>query len=259
MIEENASGFEYEDTSIKCFKEGKIAVLQIKANIFNTLVNFTESGKFFQLFELIEKDKEISSIFLYNEPDCLSAKQYDIFIENIYSEKGIKDDIPSKKISNKLLRTREIVVLNRFILNISNSSKLFVIGLQGNIATPFFGASLASDIRFGSTDLVFSFPHIKYKFHPGGALPFFISKSLNPGIAAEIIFKGEDIKSNKAMDLGLINKIIANDDFKENCIKEINACYNLDQCCIARTKSMMNCYSRKELQNYINKEFNIFI
>jgi len=259
MIEGNSSSFKYEDTSIKCFKEGKVAVLQIKANVFTTLVNITESGKLFQLFELIEKDKEISSIFLYNEPDCLSAKQYDIFIKNIFTEKGINDDISSRKISDKVLRTREIVALNRFILNISNSSKLFVIGLQGNIATPFFGASLASDIRFGSTDLVFSFPHIKYKFHPGGALPFFISKYLNTGIASEIIFRGEDIKSNKAMDLGLINKIIINDNFKENCIKEINDKYNLDQCCIARTKSMMNCYSRAELKNYIEREYDIFI
>ena len=206
MIEENVSGLDYEDTSIKCFKEGKIAVLQIKANVFTTLVNITESGKLFKLFDLIEKDKEISSIFLYNEPDCLSSKQYDKFIKNIFTEKGINDDISSEKIGDKALRTREIVVLNRFILNISNSSRLFVIGLQGDIATPFFGASLASDIRFGSTDLVFSFPNIKYKFHPGGALPFFISKYLNPGIASEIIFRGEDIKINKAMNLGLVNE-----------------------------------------------------
>ena len=85
-------------------------------------------------------------------------------------------------------------MIDRIILRLIELKKITYIGLQGEVVTPFFGASLSFDFRFASRDMCFSLAHSQYGLHASGALPFFLPRFLQYSQAIEIILEKQPFK-----------------------------------------------------------------
>jgi enoyl-CoA hydratase/carnithine racemase len=206
------------------------------------------------LIQLAERIPDVKALMVTNEPGCMDEEKYDQFLHRIL-ERGIDPYAPeeTRGIVQKIDRVREINILNRAITHLVEFKKISVMGLQGNIVTPFFGTSLALDFRYAADDMSFSLAHLKYGLHPSGALPFFLPRYVSHSKAIEILFKCEKLTAQEALDLGLVNSILPAADFENHCLKEIEKICHLDTRVIHATKLLAN-FSRIELRNYFDIE-----
>ncbi len=246
--------FNFESKEMKSYLKEDIAIIKIKCNVFDTLTDLAESGKLLSLIQLAERIPDVKALLVLNEPGCMDEEEYDRFLKRIL-DRGIDPYAPEDQrgIVQKIDRAREINILNRTITHLVDFKKISVMGLQGNIVTPFFGASLAVDFRYAAEDMSFSLSHLKYGLHPGGALPFFLQHYLSHSKTIEILFKSERITAGEALDLGLVSAVLPAQDFENHCIKELeNICY-LDTRVIHATKLLAN-FSRIELRHYFDVE-----
>lgn len=246
--------FYFESHEIKSYLNEDIAVIKIKCSVFDTLTDLVESGKMLSLIQLAERIPDIKVLLILNEPGCMSDEEYDAFLKRIL-ERGIDPYAPeeTRGIVQKIDRAREINILNRTITHLVDFKKISVMAMQGNIVTPFFGASLAVDFRFVSEDMHYSLAHLKYGLHPSGALPFFLQRYLSHGKTMEVLLKSEKLSAAEAKELGLVTMILPSGNFEEECFKALeNICY-LDTRVIHATKLLAN-FSRTELRHYFDIE-----
>lgn len=246
----------FEDNNFKSFVNNESLVIAIKQNVFEIVTDMAESNYLIDLFYLAEENPSIKAIFLYNEPEVLGVEVYENYINNLIT-KDKKDSPPFlTDDSRQTIRSRQIAILNHLIEESLNLKKLFIVGLQGSIVTPFFGASLAADLRFASDDMFFSLTHLKFGIHPSGALPFFLPKYIGNGRAKQLLFSRENITSQQALELGIINYIFPQKTFLEDSLRELEKITQLDMNVIRTTKKLMKLDNR-EIQNYFDQESKI--
>jgi enoyl-CoA hydratase/carnithine racemase len=246
--------FNFKTAEIHSYLKEDIAVIRIISNIFQAFTDLAESGKLISLIQLAERIPDVKALLIINEPGCMSEEEYDKFLHRILA-RGIDPYAPeeSRGIVQKIDRTREINILNRAIAQLVEFKKIAVMGFQGNIVTPFFGAGLAVDFRYAAQGMSFSLAHLKYGIHPSGALPFFLSQYLGHGKAVEILFQREKITAQEALDMGLLTTILPAQDFEKHCLKEIEKLCHLDTRVIHATKLLAN-ISHIDLRHYFDIE-----
>ena len=246
--------FNVKTDEFQSYLREDIAVIKIKCHVFDSLTDLAESGKMIALIQLAERIPDVKALLVLNEAGCMDEEEYDKFLHRIL-ERGIDPFAPeeTRGVIQRVDRIREINVLNRVITHLVEFKKISVMGMQGNIVTPFFGASLSVDFRYGAEDMSFSLAHLKYGLHPSGALPFFLPRYVCHSKAIELLFRCEKISVNEALELGLVNRILPAADFENHCIQEIDKLCHLDTRVIHATKLLAN-FSRIELRNYFDIE-----
>ena len=70
------------------------------------------------------------------------------------------------------------------------------------------------------------------------------------------VFLSNQISSEKALELGLINKIVPSENFLEGVINDIEIVTNLQSCTLRRTKQLA-AYTRDSLSDYFKYEGSI--
>ena len=246
-------GFFFETNELKTYLKDEIAVIKVKGNVFGTITDLAESGKFLSLIDMAEKNPDIKALLLINEPGCLGEDEYDTFLRKVLSREEDAERASQGTLIPKDSRIREINILNRVITHLVEFKKISVMGQQGTIVTPFFGAGLSADFRYAAEGVTYSLYHLKYGVHPGGALPFFLSRYVGHSKAVEVLFKGEKISAREALDLGLITAVLPKADFENHCIREIKKLCQLDLRLINTTKLLVN-FPRAELRDYFDIE-----
>ena len=245
---------EFENESFKGWRDESVAIVKIKCNAFYSLIDIEISRQLLNWFDLVSDQEDINAILFVNEKGCLGNTAYEVFVTEL-TGKELKKDTGNLLSENDLLqvRSKEINVLNSLLRATINYRKLVVSGLQGTIVTPFIGASLATNFRFGSEDLVLSFAHVNYGIHASGAIPFFLPKYIGTGKASKYIFEGGEILAQEAVQLGLVNKIIPSISFVEDCINEAKKLSRMGGTYIKWTKHLL-LRDREELINYLHEE-----
>ncbi len=245
---------EFENNEFKCFINEQIAIVKVKCNAFYSLTDLDVSRRILQWFDIVAEEDDIKAILFLNEKGCYGNTAYEVFLTSItgrdYSSHQQQKLSPQER---SQIRTREVNVLNSFIMATVNYKRFVVTGLNGTIVTPFFGASLASNFRFISENSVISLNHHKFGLHPGGALPFFLPKYIGLGRASEFVFNGGEIQAKDALEIGLVNKILSEEKFDEQCIKETKLLCEYGKRYIRWTKELLIPF-KEELIDYLHKE-----
>ncbi|RLD76394.1 MAG: hypothetical protein DRJ10_13645 [Bacteroidetes bacterium] len=229
-----------------------LAIIFIKKDVFRLLTTGTESELLLNTLDILQFDPKIKALLFLNTPECYGEKIYDSFLKEIMLFNKESKDIEIPAFCNDMARHREINILNRFVQYLANYKKLCFTVLSGSIVTPFIGASLATDIRYATPEMFFSFAHNKYGLHPSGGLPYFLTHQLGYNKALEIIFS-EKITSKEALKLGLINKIVPRENLVEFIINKIEKITQFRSCTLRRTKQL-SAYAHNSLSDYFTYE-----
>ncbi len=230
----------------------ELAIILFKSDVFELLCHRNNFDPFFNVLENLRKDHKIKALIFSNEPDCLGEKAYDNFLKKIMFQENINKDSETSNFDDNHKRIKELTVLNRFVRYISNYKKLCFSILKGNVVTPFFGLSLATDIRYTTPETYFSLAHNKYGLHPSGGLAYFLVHQLGYNKAIELMFS-ESISSQEALELGLINKIIPKDNFLDVAVDHIKKITRLNNSVLNSTKRLSS-YTRRSLFDYLDFE-----
>ena len=227
----------------------ELAFLLFKNDVFELFCNRDHSDSLFEILNNLQQDNKIKALLFLNEPECFGEKGYDNFLNNLMFKETKSENSESLNFDDKKLRIKEIIIMNRFVEYIANYKKLCFTVLSGGVVTPFFGLSLATDIRFATEDTNFYLAHNKYGLHPSGGLPYFLVHQLGYNKAIELMFS-EKITAKEALDLGLINKIVSKENYLNLVVDEIKKFTKYNNSTLKSTKRLAS-YARNSLSDYL--------
>ena len=229
-------------------EEDNIAVINLGQEVFDLVTDINESNILIDFIRETEGNPEIKALMIINKKGAFGEQKYHDFITSILGPQEDCDDKSPPKFAKKDIRFREINILNKIIKVLSEYRKLCFSAINGDIVTPFIGASLSMDIRYASEGTRFIMAHNKYGLHPSGALPFFLSQYIHHSRALDVQFSDE-FSVEEAYQLGLVNKILPAANFEKRCLHEIQHFIRCENSTIGVTKRLTN-YTRKALPDY---------
>lgn len=234
-------------------KDEQLAIVRFKADVFELITNLDISQKLTDFIKGTEHDKTVKGLMLSNEPKCLGEEVYDEFMQRILHADSLEaEDIEVATFAEKNIRFREINILNKFVKFLANYRKLYFSAINCEIVTPFMGVILVADIRFATATGRFIFKHKKYGLHPAGGLPFFLDHYVGHSKAVELMLSDE-LRADDAFRFGLVNKILAPENFEQNTIGLAKEYLRIPMATISTTKRLIN-FNNSVLEDYFDYE-----
>lgn len=235
-------------------KRESLAIIFIKKDIFELIIG-EDYKLLFETLDSLQYDPKIKVLLFLNSSECYGEKVYFDFLSKLNLSLDKIDNYEFPNFCDAPNRFRELNILNRFVSYLSNYNKLCFSVLSGGIVTPFFGASLATDIRYATQDMYFSLAHNKYGLHPSGGLPYFLINQLGYSKAMELMLS-EKITAEEALGLGLISTIISSENTESLVINDIEKILKFSSCTLRRTKQLSS-YAHNSLSDYFEYEQSI--
>lgn len=109
----------------------------------------------------------------------------------------------------------EVFDFYRCFLGITELEIPTVAALNG----PAIGAggclALACDMRIAAQDAKLGFTFIKLGINPGMGSEYFLSRLVGPARTLELLMTGDILTAEQALQIGLVNKVVASEELKE--------------------------------------------
>src|ERR1044071_1193745 len=107
----------------------------------------------------------------------------------------------------------------RVVLAIRNMMKPVIASVNGPAYGAGFNLALACDLRIASTSATFSQSFVKVGFHPDWGGTFFLPRVVPTNLACEMFFLGEAINAERAERLGIVNRVVPEDELAAETLK----------------------------------------
>jgi len=212
--------FELHSDFLDTYIDSGVGVIHLKDKVYEMGIDFSMASVLFDKLSLAADSEEVIVVLVISNPSVLGEEKLDQFWEKILALRngtakgdflGVTDPVTAI--------SRQENSLNQFITTVLCHEKLVISAVRGSVVTTFFGAILASDYIIASEDTVFSFPHFRYEFPPRGAIAYFLPRYVGYPKAKEILMSGKPITAREAEELHLVDRVIPNTSFEEQCLE----------------------------------------
>jgi len=102
----------------------------------------------------------------------------------------------------------------RVVLGIRQMTKPVIASIEGPAFGAGFNLALACDLRIASSTATFSQAFVKLGFLPDWGGTYFLPRMVTSNIACEMFFLGDPIDAARALQLGLINRVVAPEELE---------------------------------------------
>jgi 2-(1,2-epoxy-1,2-dihydrophenyl)acetyl-CoA isomerase len=99
----------------------------------------------------------------------------------------------------------------RVVQAIRQMTKPVVAAVNGAATGAGFNLALACDLRVAAESARFSQSFVKVGLHPDWGGTYFLPRVVPPNIACELFFLGEQLDARRALELGLVNRVVPDD------------------------------------------------
>lgn len=104
---------------------------------------------------------------------------------------------------------------SRLVTRITSIEKPVIASLHGPVYGAGLGVALACDLRVAAESAKFSVAFIKIGLMPDAGVSFFLPRIVGLGRAMEMSMLGEPVGAEEAHRIGLVNKLVSDDDLAE--------------------------------------------
>ncbi len=246
---------EFENENFLSYKVDSIIVLEVKQDSFHSIVDIEESFKTLEWFELVKVNKNTKGMLIIGNKDVFGEEAYTKLMTEITGEEILPyKQHPVRKFKEENKRYILINMINNFARMIIEFPKIIITAVDGSIASPFWGLSLASDLRIATENTEFHLSDKRFNLHPGGALPFFLVRHIGLSRTQEIIYTRDKIDPNEALSLGLVNCIINKNHYKSDAINYANNVLEYEREYYKNAKKLIHNFTIKEYEDYLESE-----
>lgn len=188
-------------------REGSIAkVIMNSPESFNAF-DFSLGNGLVEAFEACMKDNEIRVVVLTGV-----GKVFNSGGDLKLAKKSIKTD-PSEPF-RQLTKS-----LNRLITDIRRVQKPVIAAINGSVGGGGLSIAAACDLRIASANAKFRQAYTSVGLVPDGAWTLMVPLLIGFGRASELIFLDPVFDAQKALELGLVNKVVEESKFEEEVTK----------------------------------------
>jgi len=232
-------------------RSSHVTVVRLKGDVYSLVTDVVKSDYFIAKINEINHTDDIKGLLILHDKGLFNLAGYRRFMDVIIAPESMQETWP--RFRDPKTRFGMIHAINRFIRTMVDFKKLFLVGLSGEVVSPFFGISMAADIKYGAEDLSFVLDHHHYGLHPSGALPYFLTKFLHHSKALEILLRSEPITATEALETDLVNKLLPLEQFEELCLQHALALCDIRHSTLFYTKRLLN-HTRDDLKAYLDYE-----
>ena len=118
-------------------------------------------------------------------------------------------------------------------------NKPVIAAVNGYCLGAAFGLALACDILYCSPNAVFGCSEVKYSHMAGGGQATRLSQIIPIGWAMELALTGDSIDANKALDLGIVNRVVDQKDLMNKCMDLADRMNSVSSALLSNTKEFL--------------------
>ena len=144
--------------------------------------------------------------------------------------------------------------LHDVILLIRETPIPFLAAVQGVCAGAGTNFALACDLIFASTDASFNEAFVRIGLSPDCGGSFFLPRAVGEKLAAEIFMTGETIPAERALQMGMINRVVSAEDLMTEAKQMAQKLAQKPTAAIGRIKQMLNATFSNDLRAQLDLE-----
>jgi len=222
--------------------EGEILHICFRKNLMEHLANLSKRDMICNFVNQIKESGDVKVILLNSDFRDTGCEAYTYFILK-KSQAGEKIDFH-----------RLFNITSQVVMGIIGLDMVVIHACQGNVISLLLNISLACDYRIAADNTVFCNPYIDLGLVPIGGGPYFLSKLTGTGKAWEALLLNKDIDASKALELGLVDRVVASANFDQSALDIAHMfADNHAKTTIAGLKKLIN-FSKKDLETYFEIE-----
>jgi 2-(1,2-epoxy-1,2-dihydrophenyl)acetyl-CoA isomerase len=236
-------------------------------------------------FETIKYElNETAAIITFNRPEALNALSLQL-TKDLFSaiQKAIEDKARAVVLTGEgrafcsggdlremqLMWQKEgrieafmeepLKALHDVILLIRQTPIPFLAAVQGVCAGAGTNFALACDLIFAAENASFNEAFVRIGLSPDCGGSFFLPRAVGEKLAAEIFMTGETISAERALQIGMINRVVAAENLTEESLKMAKKLALAPTASIGRIKKMLNATFSNNLSEQLDLEHELQI
>jgi 2-(1,2-epoxy-1,2-dihydrophenyl)acetyl-CoA isomerase len=149
---------------------------------------------------------------------------------------------------------RLIGTARRVLTTIRLMNKPVIASVNGPAAGAGCNVALACDVRIASTDATFSQAFSKIGLHPDWGGTYFLPRIVPANVACELFFLGDAIDAQKALELRLVNSVVAPEELETETLKLAGRLAASPPIAVAAAKRAVYVSEQKTLEEMLRYE-----
>ena len=226
----------------------------------------------------ISKNNHIGTLTI-NRPDSLNAMNREVLIEFINELKKIQSNKDIRviiitgsgekafiagadiKLMQKMNREEafDFANLGQELANlIEKSDKPVIAAVNGYALGGGCEIALSCHLRIASDNAIFAQPEVKIGLLPGWGGTQRLPRIIGRGLANEIILTGRNVTAKEALDIGLVNRVVPQEELMNTCFDIANAILKNSPNAIAESIKLIRLAAGTKLKKGLSKEAKLF-
>ena len=226
----------------------------------------------------ISKNNHIGTLTI-NRPDSLNAMNREVLIEftnelkKIQSEKDTRVIIITGSGEKAFIAGADIKLMQKMnqeeafefanlghdLANlIEKSHKPIIAAVNGYALGGGCEIALSCHLRIASDNAIFAQPEVKIGLLPGWGGTQRLPRIIGSGLANEIILTGRNVTAKEALDIGLVNKVVPQEELVNTCLDVANMISKNSPNAIAESIKLIRLAAGTKLKKGLVKEAKSF-
>jgi len=130
-----------------------------------------------------------------------------------------------------------------------------IAAINGGATAGGLDLALACDIRIASQRAKLGETYIKLGLNPGNGGSYFLPRLVGSGIAAELALTGDVINAERALELGLVNRVVPHDELIAEAVTLAERIARNPKLAIEATKQQLRNSWHMDLNSVMNSSF----
>jgi enoyl-CoA hydratase/carnithine racemase len=130
-----------------------------------------------------------------------------------------------------------------------------IAAVNGAATAGGFDLALACDMRIAGRAARFGESYIKLGLAPGNGGSWFLPRLVGTGVAAELAFTGDLLDSGRALELGLVNRVVADDALGQEAVELATRIAKRPRKALEATKSLLRASWHSDLLGALNTSY----
>ena len=217
------------DAAFDCELHDEVAIVQLKRSAMRIVLDLGVRDKYLNMLDELAVDPNVSGMIVFNKEAFLGKTEVRKFLKRMIEDSSFQN----------VIAVRFGHSLSQIVSRRLNFPKPIVAGVAGPVTMEVFGAYLMSD-RLIATDH-FSIRNIGLPLGllPGPILTFLLPRILGPRKAFKLLTEDDTVNAPEALDLGLVDKIVPEAKFEQECRAEMQRLVGLPSPVVSATRQLI--------------------
>ena len=187
-----------------------------------------------KFLDIIEKKDDLRVLAFTGEGENVFIRHYEVGELADSAEKNIESSKETKD-------PKELHAFHRMLLRLRELDAIVVAGINGNTAGGGCEFSLGCDLRvMADGDFLIGLPETSVGILPGGGGTQRLSRLIGSSRALDLILHAKLLKPLEAYNLGIINKLLTEEKFKEELVEYCEDLVNRAPIALSQVKKIIH-------------------